>query len=182
MSRKVGVKHPQLIVRTVSASRTRGWLEYGPFRWPCALGRSGIRASKREGDGATPMGTFQLRQAYYRPDAVRRAGTALALRPLRSAMGWCDAPQDRNYNRAVRLPYPASTERMWRNDRLYDLVIVLGHNDRPRVRGGGSAIFIHVARPGYQPTEGCIALRRDHLKLLLSCLKRGAVLRCRSRR
>ena len=178
MSRKAGGKRPQLIVRALSAGRTRGWLDFGPFRWRCALGRTGVKAMKREGDGATPRGTFEVRRAYYRPYAMRRVATGVALRPLNPAMGWCDAPGDRNYNREVRLPYPASAEKMWRDDRLYDLVIVLGHNDLPRVRGGGSAIFMHVARPGYPPTEGCIALRRDHLKLLLGCLRHPVGVRC----
>jgi L,D-peptidoglycan transpeptidase YkuD (ErfK/YbiS/YcfS/YnhG family) len=169
---------PQLIVRTLAASQAKGWLEFGPFRWPCALGRSGIRAGKREGDGATPQGVFEVRSAFYRPDQMKRPTSALPLRALAPAMGWCDAPPDRNYNREVRLPYGASAEKMWREDRLYDLVIVLGANDRPRVRGRGSAIFMHVARPGYLPTEGCIALRADHLKRLLQHLPRHAAVRC----
>jgi L,D-peptidoglycan transpeptidase YkuD (ErfK/YbiS/YcfS/YnhG family) len=162
---------PQLIVRTLSPGSTRGWLCYGSFLWPCALGRSGIRAQKREGDGATPRGQFVIREVYFRPGPVRRFKTATGLNGLTPAMGWCDAIADRNYNRQVTLPYPASTERLWRDDGLYDLVIVLGHNDRPRVRGRGSAIFIHVARPGFSPTEGCIALERRHLIMLLSHMR-----------
>ena len=134
--------------------------------------------SKREGDGATPRGRFVIRHAYYRPDTAGRIGSALRLVPLHPAMGWCDAPGDRNYNRPVRLPYPASAERLWRDDGLYDVVIVLGHNDRPRVRGHGSAIFMHVARPGFLPTEGCIALKREHLRVLLGCLRRPAAVAC----
>ena len=89
------------------------------------------------------------------------------MRAIRPRDGWCDAPADRNYNRPVRHPYPASAERLWRADGLYDVVVVLGYNDRPRVRGRGSAIFMHVARPGYAPTEGCIALARPHLLRVL---------------
>jgi L,D-peptidoglycan transpeptidase YkuD (ErfK/YbiS/YcfS/YnhG family) len=99
------------------------------------------------------------------------------VRPITRSDGWCDDPTDRNYNRAVRHPYPASAERLWREDDLYDVVVVLGHNARPRVRGGGSAIFMHLARPGYTPTEGCIALRRAHLLLLLRGFGAGARVR-----
>jgi L,D-peptidoglycan transpeptidase YkuD (ErfK/YbiS/YcfS/YnhG family) len=110
----------------------------------------------------------------YRPDRVPRPATGLPVRRLSPHDGWCDAPADRNYNRPVRHPYPASAERLWREDGLYDVVVVLSHNARPRVRGCGSAVFMHVARPGYAPTEGCIALRREHLSRLLERLGRGA--------
>jgi L,D-peptidoglycan transpeptidase YkuD (ErfK/YbiS/YcfS/YnhG family) len=96
---------------------------------------------------------------------------------MRPEDGWCDAPGDRNYNRPVRHPYPASAERLWREDELYDVVVVLGHNQRPRIRAGGSAIFMHVARPGYLPTEGCIALARRHLLIVLERLKPGSAVR-----
>ncbi len=93
------------------------------------------------------------------------------------ADGWCDDPRDRNYNRYVRHPYPASAERMWREDNLYDVVVVLSHNDRPRVRGRGSAVFMHVARTGMTPTEGCVALRLPHLLRLLEHMSQRNVLR-----
>lgn len=140
---------------------------------PCALGRSGCKRLKREGDGASPSGEWPLRYAWYRPDKVPRPSTRLRLRAIAADDGWCDAPADRNYNRPVRLPYSASTETMRRTDDLYDLVVVLGHNDRPRVRGLGSAIFIHCARPGYTPTEGCIALSKPDLLRLLRHLAPG---------
>ncbi len=131
---------------------------------------------KREGDGATPIGRFAVRQAFYRADRLKRPGTRLPLRPLRADDGWCDAPQDRNYNRYVRHPYRASAERLWRADHLYDLIVVIGHNDRPRVRGRGSAVFIHVAAPGLAPTAGCIALRLADLVRLVRRLSCGATL------
>jgi L,D-peptidoglycan transpeptidase YkuD (ErfK/YbiS/YcfS/YnhG family) len=108
---------------------------------------------------------------------VRRPRARLPLRPIRPNDGWCDDPADRNYNRPVRHPYPASAERLWRQDHLYDVVVLLTHNVRPRVRGRGSAVFMHVARPGYAPTEGCIALRRGHLLALVQWLGPGAGLR-----
>lgn len=176
MSTNTRAGHPQLIVRTLSASRSRGWLEYGPFRWPCALGRTGSKILKREGDGATPRGRFQLRNGYFRPRHSAAGASALTLKRLSPGLGWCDDPGDRNYNREVRLPYPGRSEHLWRGDNLYDLMVVVGYNDRPRRRGRGSAIFVHVAKPGLPPTDGCVALRKVHLKILLGRLKRASFL------
>ena len=149
-------------------------IEIGSMRMLCALGRGGIRHRKWEGDGGTPAGQWRLVAVLYRADRGRRPSTGLPVRAIRANDGWCDAPGDRNYNRAVRLPYPASHEEMAREDGLYDIVVVLDHNTRPRRRGGGSAIFIHVARPDYLPTEGCIALKAADLVRLLANLGRRA--------
>lgn len=160
----------KIIVRSLSARSAKGVLTYGSLSFPCAVGRSGCLAGKREGDGATPIGTFALREAFYRPDRLMRPRTQLPISPIKPSDGWCDAPADRNYNRPVQHPYAASAEQMWRSDGLYDVVIVLGHNDRPRIAGCGSAVFIHVAGPGLEPTEGCIALARPHLVRLLQAI------------
>ena len=134
------------------------------------LGRGGVvaAADKREGDGATPLGLWRLRRVLYRADWVGAPVTALPSAPICRDDGWCDAPNDRAYNRQVKLPYTASCERLWRDDRLYDLVCVLGHNDDPPVRNLGSAIFLHVAKPDFGPTEGCVALDRRDLQALLA--------------
>jgi L,D-peptidoglycan transpeptidase YkuD (ErfK/YbiS/YcfS/YnhG family) len=161
-----------LMVRTLSAARTRGVVQAGAFSWPCAIGRSGIRAIKREGDGASPRGRWRLVEVFYRADRERRPATGLAVRPLTPSDGWCDAVGDRNYNRRVTHPYPASAEALWRADQLYDLVVVLSHNLQPRVQGAGSAIFMHVARAGFTPTAGCVALRVGDLRRLLACASR----------
>ena len=129
----------------------------------CALGRSGISEVKFEGDGATPAGLFPLRGLFYRPDRLDLPQTGLRVLPLEENMGWCDAPRHPSYNRLVRLPFDASHEKMWRDDGLYDLVVVLGHNDDPPRANRGSAIFMHIARDGYAPTEGCVALSREDL-------------------
>ena len=180
VARAVEARNPAPRARTPArgdrVSRCRpapagAWLTLGGLTFPCALGRAGCRARKREGDGATPIGLWRVRAVLYRPDRVRRPRTHLPVRAIRPHDGWCDAPADRNYNRPVRHPYPASAERLWRADELYDVVVVLGYNDRPRVRGRGSAIFMHVAKPGYAPTEGCIALARAHLLRLLERLR-----------
>ena len=162
-------------LHTAPGRRTRGIACLGQAVWPCALGSGGIVARKREGDGGTPLGRLRFREVLYRPDRVRRPRTGLPIRELRVSDGWCDTPGDRNYNRPVRLPYPASAESMWRTDRLYDVVAVLGYNDRPRSMGRGSAIFMHVARPSFAPTEGCVALALDALLELLARCDRGSV-------
>lgn len=149
---------------------TRHGLRTAEQTLPCALGRGGIRRHKREGDGATPTGTFPLREVLYRPDRLRAPITRLPVRPIRLRDGWCDAPDHPSYNRPVRFPFNASAERLWRADPLYDLIVVLGYNDDPVVPGEGSAIFLHIARPNFGPTEGCVALRRGELlRLLIGC-------------
>ena len=158
-------------------------LSDGTFRvrWPghearCAIGRGGIRIDKREGDGATPVGSFALRRVLYRPDRVAPPVTSLDVAPLATDDGWCDAADHPAYNRPVKLPFAASHERMWREDGLYDVVVVLGHNDDPPVPGAGSAIFLHVAKPGYAETEGCVAIPLATLQELLKSCRPGDVL------
>jgi len=139
----------------------------------CALGRGGVRHVKTEGDGVTPVGCFALRRVLYRADRGPAPGTALPIAALDPADGWCDDPADAHYNRPVRLPHGACAERLWRDDGVYDLIVILGHNDDPPVAGAGSAIFLHVARPGYAPTEGCIALAAADLRAVLAACAPG---------
>lgn len=150
-----------------------GLLVFGGRVFRCALGRSGITPDKCEGDGATPMGRFALREVLYRPDRQDVPGTNLPTRPISPDEGWSDDPTDPDYNRAITLPYPKSHERLWREDSLYDLIIPLGYNDDPPVPGKGSAIFMHVASPDYGPTEGCVALEYNDLACLLVAVQPG---------
>ncbi|WP_428641934.1 L,D-transpeptidase family protein [Roseibium sp.] len=163
-----------LEVRARPSDRTKGILRLGEITVPCALGRSGILTRKREGDGGTPVGRFGLLQVYYRPDKGLPPATGLPVEPLEPCSGWCDDPGHARYNRPVRLPFAASHEKMWRNDRLYDIVVVLDCNMYPAVKGKGSAIFFHIAREDYRPTEGCVAVSPQHMRLLLSKVEPGA--------
>jgi L,D-peptidoglycan transpeptidase YkuD (ErfK/YbiS/YcfS/YnhG family) len=149
-----------------------GVLTCGNLTFRCALGRSGIRASKREGDGATPRGTFRFENAFYRRDKLRRPLASIAVSATHPDDGWCDAAEDRNYNRRVTHPYPASAEHLWRRDGLYDVVVVVDFNRRPRNRARGSAIFMHVAEKGLRPTEGCVALPRHALLKIVARIGR----------
>jgi L,D-peptidoglycan transpeptidase YkuD (ErfK/YbiS/YcfS/YnhG family) len=133
-----------------------------------AIGKGGMVPRKTEGDGATPLGLLPLRRILYRADRVARPRAAVAVIPLAPHDGWCDDPADHAYNQPVRLPYAARAEELWRSDPLYDVIAVLGWNDSPIVRNAGSAIFLHVARPDYTPTEGCIALALPDLLAVLA--------------
>jgi L,D-peptidoglycan transpeptidase YkuD (ErfK/YbiS/YcfS/YnhG family) len=164
---------PGARVMVVHRQDGESWcLEWQGHTYRCAIGRGGLarEGRKKEGDGCTPCGAFRLRRLYYRPDKVASAQLPAALKPtpLSADDGWCDDPGDRAYNTFVKLPYAGRHERLWRpDDDVYDLIVPLGYNDGPIVRGAGSAIFLHVARPGYSPTAGCVALdKRDLLAIL----------------
>ena len=144
-----------------------GMVALAGLRLRAALGHGGIRRHKREGDGGTPAGLLPLRRVLYRADRVARPRAAVPAMPLAPHDGWCDDPSSADYNRAVRLPHPDRHEALWRADGVYDVIGVLGWNDDPAARGMGSAIFLHVARPDFAPTEGCIALALPDLLALL---------------
>ena len=170
-----GTRKPTIIrVGARSAAATVGRVAWGGISVACALGARGCRYLKREGDAATPIGLLRPCEVFYRADRLRRPRTALPVRALRPRDGWCDAVGDRNYNRWVPHPYPASAEKLWRSDSLYDVIVTLDQNACPRVQGRGSAIFLHVASAGHRPTAGCIALERAHLLRLLARLHRGS--------
>jgi L,D-peptidoglycan transpeptidase YkuD (ErfK/YbiS/YcfS/YnhG family) len=157
----------------------------GILSWPggsarAACGKRGVVADKREGDHASPAGTFALLRALYRPDRLAAPQTALPLAALTPHDGWCDDPADSRYNAFVTLPYPAGHEELWRADGLYDLIVVIGYNIAPTVPGKGSAIFLHCASPHFAGTEGCIAIARDALLPLLGLLGPGSTITIRA--
>jgi len=157
-------------VRAAPGSRTRGWLTAGPIAWPVALGRGGILANKREGDGGTPRGTFRLLRLWWRADRDPRPRTQLPVRRIAADDGWNEDPGSRHYNSPVKLAQGSGADRLRRDDHLYDFIIEIDQNTRPRVAGRGSAVFIHVARPGLAPTAGCVAMPKPRLKKLLEKL------------
>ena len=146
----------------------RGLLRAGSLTVPAAIGSGGLVHRPREGDRATPAGAYRLLGVFYRPDRVGRPRTALPVRPLRPDDGWCDAPFHACYNRPVRHPFPVSAERLWRDDGIYDVMVVLDFNIHPRVQGRGSAIFFHLARPDFTPTLGCIAIPEPAMRNILA--------------
>jgi len=157
-------------VRSKPGDRQQGWLLAGTNAIKVAIGRGGIKGNKHEGDGATPSGRYRLVRLWFRPDRMPRPRTLLPARPITAADGWCEDPRDRRYNRPIRLRPGDPGDRLARGDALYDLIIELDHNQRPRVAGRGSAVFIHVARPGMTPTAGCVSMPAPTLRRLLARL------------
>ena len=155
-------------IRAAAGNPRQGWLIAEQQIIPVALGRGGIKANKREGDGATPRGTFRPLRLWWRADRHPRPRTFLPVRAITPNDGWCEDPADRHYNRPVRLDHDASADRLRREDHLYDFIIEIDQNTRPRIAGRGSAVFLHLARPGYAPTAGCVAMKRPAMLRLLA--------------
>ncbi|WP_316230394.1 L,D-transpeptidase [Bradyrhizobium sp. SZCCHNR1051] len=154
-------------IRTTAGSRQRGWLQVWGQAIPVALGRGGILANKREGDGGTPRGVFRPRRLWWRADRHPRPHTVLPVRPIGPEDAWCEDPADRHYNQAIRLRGDWPGDRLARQDHLYDFIIEIDHNTRPRIAGRGSAVFLHLARPNFGPTAGCVAMTRPAMLRLL---------------
>ena len=137
---------------------------------PVALGRGGIRAGKREGDGGTPRGSFRPLRLWWREDRLKRPPSLLPARRISPGDAWCEDPADRRYNRHFRRSANEPGDRLHRPDGLYDMIVEIDHNTRPRIAGRGSAVFIHVARPAFAATAGCVGLRPRDLRILLTKL------------
>lgn len=159
-----------IIVKRAGESYAADW---GAGARRCAVGRAGIAEKQSEGDGVTPIGRWALRRVLYRGDRLDEPRTILPVEKIDPDDAWCDIAGDPNYNRLVRLPYATLDERLWRENSVYDIVVVVGFNDAPVISGKGSAIFLHIARPDYAPTAGCVALSRDDLLEALTQLKRN---------
>jgi L,D-peptidoglycan transpeptidase YkuD (ErfK/YbiS/YcfS/YnhG family) len=163
------------LLAVIFSAHANGEFHLGGQRTRCVLGAGGVTSLrlKQEGDKKTPAGSWPFRRVLYRPDRRPAPATRLPVSAVEPDDGWCDAPADPRYNQPVKLPYPASAETLWREDSLYDLVVVLGYNDDPVVPGKGSAIFLHLARPDGGPTEGCVALETSDLERLLALAAPG---------
>jgi L,D-peptidoglycan transpeptidase YkuD (ErfK/YbiS/YcfS/YnhG family) len=157
-------------IRAAAGNPRRGWLTAGGQAVPVALGRSGIAANKREGDGATPQGTFRPRQLWWRADRHPRPRTFLAVRAIGADDAWCEDPASRHYNQPVRLDRMRGGDRLRRDDHLYDFIVEIDHNSSPRIRGRGSAVFLHLARDNFGPTAGCVSMTKSAMLRLLQRL------------
>jgi L,D-peptidoglycan transpeptidase YkuD (ErfK/YbiS/YcfS/YnhG family) len=170
-------KLPIITVRTAPRDRRRAIISFDGITLQAAIGRSGTTAFKREGDGATPIASMRLLSGFTRGERIRLPQTPLSMTRIGKEMLWCDEPKHPAYNRLVRAPFKPSHEEMMRTDGLYDVCLVLDWNITSRKRNGGSAIFFHLIKPGYQPTAGCVAVHPRDMKRLLPHLRRGAVVR-----
>jgi L,D-peptidoglycan transpeptidase YkuD (ErfK/YbiS/YcfS/YnhG family) len=158
---------PRLRVRARPGHRTQGWLTVGSQAIPVALGRGGILANKREGDGGTPRGEFRLLRLWWRADRHPRPQTLLPVRRITGDVAWCEDPRDRRYNRWFRRSAEAPGDRLRRDDHLYDFIIEIDHNSAPRIAGRGSAVFLHLARTNFSPTAGCVSMTKSSMLRLL---------------
>ena len=150
-----------------------GLIKYKNFKFRCALGKAGIGKKKREGDNVTPTGTFKIVKIYYRSDRVKKISSKLRLIEITKNMGWCDDPNSKNYNKLINLPSKYGHEKLFKKNNIYNVIVVLNYNMKPVIKNKGSAIFIHIAKNNYQPTQGCIALKKNDLLKLLSKISRN---------
>jgi L,D-peptidoglycan transpeptidase YkuD (ErfK/YbiS/YcfS/YnhG family) len=150
-----------------------GHLKYKNFKFRCALGKAGIGEKKQEGDNVTPAGNFKIVQIYYRSDRVKKISSKLRAIEITKNMGWCDDPNSKNYNQLINLPSRYGHEKLFKKNNIYDIIVVLNYNMKPVIKNKGSAIFIHVAKKTYQPTQGCIALKKNDLLKLLSNVRKN---------
>ena len=150
-----------------------GYLKYKNLKFRCALGKAGINTKIIEGDNVTPEGIFKIIKIYYRPDKIRKIKTLIKKIKISKNMGWCDDPKSRFYNQQIKLPTKYSHEKLYSNDNLYDLIVVLNYNIDPIIKNKGSAIFLHIAKKSYQKTKGCIALKKEHLIKIISRIKKN---------
>ena len=149
-----------------------GYLKYKDIKFKCALGKSGIGKKRIEGDNITPKGTFKIIKIYYRKDRIKKINSVFKIIEIKKDMGWCDDPESKKYNQLIKLPSKYRHEKLFRNDRIYDLIIVLNYNMSPVIKNKGSAIFIHIAKNNYNKTKGCIALKKKDLIEIVSKIKR----------
>jgi L,D-peptidoglycan transpeptidase YkuD (ErfK/YbiS/YcfS/YnhG family) len=150
-----------------------GYLKYKKLKFRCALGKAGIKKKIMEGDNITPKGIFKIIKIYYRPDKIKEIKTLIKKIKIKKNMGWCDDIKSRFYNQQIKLPTKYSHEKLYRNDNLYDLIVVLNYNIDPIIKNKGSAIFLHIAKNSYQDTKGCIALKKKHLIEIISKIKKN---------
>jgi L,D-peptidoglycan transpeptidase YkuD (ErfK/YbiS/YcfS/YnhG family) len=154
-----------------------GYLIFKNLKFRCSVGKAGIKNKKKEGDNITPKGIFKLLKLYYRADKIKKIDTELKKIKIKKNMGWCDDPKSRHYNKVIKIPNNFSYEKLYRNDNIYDLIIVLSYNISPTIKNKGSAIFMHIAKDKYLPTQGCIALKKIHLIKILKEIKLNTLIK-----
>ncbi len=150
-----------------------GLIKYKNFKFRCALGKAGIGEKKREGDNITPKGNHKIVKIYYRSDRIKKISSKFRLIQITKNMGWCDDPNSKSYNQLVNLPSKYTHEKLFKKNNIYDIIVVLNYNIKPVIKNKGSAIFIHVAKKNYPPTQGCIALKKNDLLKLLSKISKN---------
>jgi L,D-peptidoglycan transpeptidase YkuD (ErfK/YbiS/YcfS/YnhG family) len=151
--------------------KKNGYLKYKNLKFRCALGKGGIKKKIKEGDNITPKGIFSITRIFYRQDKIKKIITKVKKIKIKKNMGWCDDSQSPFYNKQVKLPNRFGYEKLYREDNLYDIILILNYNTKPIIKNKGSAIFVHVGNKFYKKTRGCVALKKDHLIKLISQIK-----------
>ena len=150
-----------------------GFIRYKNLKFKCTLGKAGVGEKKIEGDNVTPIGIYRILNIYYRKDRLKNLNTKFKINRITKNMGWCDDPKSKKYNQLIKLPTKFGHEKFYRKDHLYDLILVLNYNMKPIIKNKGSAIFIHLARRNYYPTQGCIALSKNNLLMILNKINKN---------
>ena len=154
-----------------------GLLKYKNLKFKCALGKAGIGEKKKEGDFITPKGKYKITKVYYRADRIKKIKTNFRLYQIKKNLGWCDDPLSKNYNKLIKLPSKFGHEKLYRKDKLYDLILILNYNFKPIIKNKGSAIFIHIANKNYKKTMGCIGLKKKDLIFILKDIKKNIIVK-----
>ena len=157
--------------------KKNGYLQYKNFRFRCAIGKTGIKKKIREGDNITPKGIYKLINIFFRPDRIRDLKTVIKKNKITRKIGWCDDINSKYYNKKIELPNKSRHEKLYRKDNIYDIIGVLSYNIHPVIKNKGSAIFLHIAKKHYQKTKGCIAIKKIHLKKILSVIGKNTKIR-----
>ena len=158
-------------------SINKKYLFYKDYKAKCSIGKRGIGYKKKEGDLITPKGRYRIKYILYRKDKVKRILTKIKKIIIKKNMAWCDDPNSKRYNKLIKLPSSFSYEKLYRNDNVYDIILVLNYNMKPIIKHKGSAIFIHVSKSNYKKTEGCVALKKTHLLKILKQLKKNTLVK-----
>ena len=150
-------------------------LSIGSYKVKCAIGKRGIGLKKKEGDKITPKGKFKIKSILFRKDRIKSLKSNIKVKNITKNMGWCDDPKANSYNQLIKFPFMFSAEKLYRKENTYDIIIVLNYNIDPIVKNKGSAIFLHIARKNYQKTNGCIAIKKPHMKKIIKLLKKDTL-------
>ena len=158
------------------------YLAYDDYKVKCAVGKRGISNKRREGDFITPKGKFKIKYILYRKDRIKRIQSKIKKIIIKKDLGWCDDPLSKDYNKLIKIPSEYNYEKRYKKDNVYDIILVLNYNMNPIVKNKGSAIFIYVTKANYNKTEGCVAIKRDHLLKIIKLLKKNTTVKIESQK
>jgi len=148
------------------------YLSLGDYKVKCAIGKRGISNKKKEGDLTTPKGVYRIKGIFYRKDKVKKLKSIIKKKVIKKNMGWCDDPKSKDYNKLIKYPFKYNSEKLFRSDNIYDIILVLNFNMNPIKKNKGSAIFIHVAKKNLSPTKGCVAIKKKELKKIVRLMSK----------